>query len=174
MKRYRPIVLGLAAIASLFMQRPGQSAQSELILQGRCHMGFCPEMRFDRKTLLEERGSERLYEIEVTSRVTPMGEEPSRAFAEPRKHYVFCSYSQPRLISLSDAEGYVSTYLNPGGLPSGVDLEAHMLYWTTCHDIVGPDFFSDAMRQRASDLGYPLDLPLGFESGDSLEAVLPW
>ena len=33
-----------------------------------------------------------------------------------------------------------------------------MLYWNTCHNFVGPDFFSARMTRKAKSLGYPLNL----------------
>lgn len=153
------------------MQLP---AQAELILQSRCRMGECSEIWFGGKTLLEERGRERLYEIEIAYRSTPIGEEPNGPFYNQGKSYVLCSHSRPRhIFKDDDSERYHSVYLNPGVVP-GAEYEDHILYWTTCHNIVGPNFFSDEMRQRAIDLGYSLGLPFGSESGSSLEAILPW
>ena len=54
--------------------------------------------------------------------------------------------------------GYVVWSLNPGGTPASFLEETYKIYWVTCHDIAGPDFFSEEMSAFARERGYPLDL----------------
>jgi len=171
-----PAKIGLGIFGILLAGLPHAPARAEIVLQGRCHMGQCTQVRFERKVLLEERGNERLYAIDTAARTTPMGEQPSGAFAPSRRSYMFCSLRRPAYIASSAvSSGFFSVGLNPGMYPGGAMHEAQMLYWTTCHNIVGPDFFSDEMRQRAIDLGYPLDLDRTERvTGDTVDDVLPW
>ncbi|NJN60545.1 MAG: hypothetical protein HC795_02485 [Coleofasciculaceae cyanobacterium RL_1_1] len=162
--------IGLSLLLSSVVQFP---AVAEIVLSGRCHMGQCTQMRFDRKVLLEDEAGEQLYAIETAYRLTPMGEEASGEFSETRRSYVRCSRTRPAYIfQVEGSEQYYSSHLNPGADPAGFAYEAQVLYWTTCHNIIGPDFFSDAMRDRAINLGYPLNLSEDQVSGDSLNEVL--
>ncbi|PSF33891.1 hypothetical protein C7H19_19400 [Aphanothece hegewaldii CCALA 016] len=39
------------------------------------------------------------------------------------------------------------------------DSDNYPIYWATCHNFIGPDFFSLEMTERARQLGYSLNLP---------------
>jgi len=166
----KSLSLGLALLVGGLAQFP---ARAEILLSGRCHMGECVQVRFDRKTLLQDDNDEQLYAIETALRFTPMGTEATGEFREPQQSYVRCSQTRPaHIFQLSDSDHYIRNDLNPGADPSGFNYEAYMLYWVTCHNIVGPDFFNDAMHDRAIELGYSLNLNTDQVSGDTLEDVL--
>lgn len=40
-------------------------------------------------------------------------------------------------------------------MPALAIIDMYPIYWATCHNFVGPDFFSEEMRNRATNLGYP-------------------
>ncbi len=148
-------------------------AHAELILSDVCRMGACGHIRFDGKTLLRDSGREQLYEVESAYRITVIGEEPVNNFRDLSKKYVLCSRTRPAVIYWSEyGERYEAHHLNPGEHPGSVMTGSQVIYWATCHNFVGPNFFSDEMRNRARDLGYPLNLRINQSFGDSLEEVL--
>jgi hypothetical protein len=151
--------------------------RAELLIDGRCNQGRCSQIRYDGKTLLYDEHNEQIYAIDTSIRFSSDGFTPirpqDRVFGNSRRSYVRCSRTQPAYIfqSMNSGEFY-STSLNPGENPAGFAQEATVLYWVTCHNIVGPNFFGEDMRQRAIDLGYPLNLRLNQTSSDSLEDLL--
>ncbi|NEO82738.1 MAG: hypothetical protein F6J87_00520 [Spirulina sp. SIO3F2] len=138
------------------------SAQAnDLILPGRCHMGQCWENKFLGKTPLQAGPNGTLYAVELALRIWPIGTEPSSDFDAPRTSYIYCSTTRPAIIFRFEGDTtYYGNLLNPGGDNwSGATQDAYPIYWATCHNFVGPDFFSQAMTTKAIELGYPLNLP---------------
>lgn len=135
-----------------------QPVWADVILPGRCHMGECWESKLLRKNVLKKGSNGTLYEIRTASRSWPMDSQPSSNFGEPSVSYVYCSTTKPAYIFKADDTLYAHL-LNPGGDYGGIDQSDYPIYWATCHNFVGPDFFSEEMTQRAKKLGYPLDLP---------------
>lgn len=145
----------------------GDRALAEAIVPGRCHMGVCGEMRIEAKTPLRSNAIGTLYEVRVAGRSWPM-ERPRPStdrvpFAEATVSHVLCSTSRPAYI-FPAGEGFSRNYLahrlNPDGESwFGYNRSDYSIYWATCHNLVGPEFFSDAMVTRARQLGYPGNLP---------------
>lgn len=135
-----------------------QPAFGDLILPGNCHMGRCWEQKFFRKTLLEKGGDGTLYSVELATRSWSMEAEPSGLFTPSETGYIYCSTIRPAYIFKSENK-YYAHFLNPGGEWYGYNRSDYPVYWATCHNFIGPDFFSEAMKNRAIQLGYPLNLP---------------
>ena len=142
----------------------GQATSTFRTLPGRCQMGICWDNQYRGKTLLHQGKRDRLYSVELAFRSWEMGTEPDNNFEKPRTSYVYCSTSKPALIFAEDTanpdSGYIAHLLNPGGDDwAGYNMADYPIYWLTCHNIVGPNFFSEAMSDRALQLGYSLNLP---------------
>lgn len=142
------------------------SASAAAIVPGRCHMDGCHEMRIDQKTSLRSTAIGTLYEVRVSSRHWPMDRpRPSLSavpFGKPDIDYVLCSTRRPAVIFRAP-EGFQSNYLahllNPDGQSwYGYNRSSYSIYWVTCHNLVGPDFFTPAMVTRSIQLGYPGNL----------------
>ncbi|MBE7383077.1 MAG: hypothetical protein F6J95_016895 [Leptolyngbya sp. SIO1E4] len=148
--------LSLATVmTAIFAALP---ASGELILPGRCHMGICWDQKFLGKALIDQSANGKLYEVELAFRSWPMESEPPNTFETPDTSYVFCSTDRPAYIFESDGT-YFAHLLNPGGDWYGYNVSDYPVYWATCHNFVGPNFFSEEMTNRAIQLGYSLDLP---------------
>jgi hypothetical protein len=148
-----------ASISTIFAFILSQSAQAEIILPGRCHMGYCWENQFLGKTLLRTgNDAGKLYSVKLASRDWEMGTSPSSSYGKPTVSYVYCSTTKPAYIFQADGT-YFAHLLNPGGDWFGYNMSDYPIYWATCHNFVGPNFFSEEMTSRAIQLGYPLDLP---------------
>ena len=115
------------------------------------------------KTFLEQGEDGRLFSVETSSR-SIHNEEGGRvsAFGPRETSYVYCSTTRPTYIFRSDASslGYTAHSLNPGSSESEDSYMrgSYPIYWTTCHNLVGPVFFSESMTRRAINLGYSLRL----------------
>lgn len=134
------------------------AAFADFVLPGRCHMGLCGETRFISKDILRAGSDGMLYSVELAYRSYPIFSEPSGTFGEPNTSYVYCSTSRPAYIFNSDGTYYAS-FLNPGGNDwFGYNMSNYPIYWATCHNFVGPGFFSERMTANAIRLGYPLNL----------------
>lgn len=133
-------------------------AFADIILPSQCHMGMCIGLRFLEKTLLEDFGNERFYSVELQPVVTSMESGIPPTF-EPETHYVLCSTTRPTHV-FRGSESYLANFLNPGLDDSeyGYSRGFYPIYWVTCHNFVGPEFFSQEMTNRAINLGYPLNL----------------
>lgn len=121
-------------------------------------MGECWESKFLGKAVLKKGLDGTLYEVKTASRSWPMDSQPSSSFEPPRVSYVYCSTTKPAYIFKVDDIIYAHR-LNLGGEYFGYNQSDYPIYWATCHDSFGPDFFSDEMTERAKKLGYSLDLP---------------
>lgn len=141
-----------------FLLLANQPAQAEVILPGGCRMGECWESKLIEKNILKRNHLGILYSIKLATR--SWGEEfsPPKEFTQIRTDYVFCSTVKPAYIFELDGT-YFAHLLNPGGDYSGYNKDDYPLYWATCHNLVGPDFFSDQITARALKWGYPLNLP---------------
>lgn len=135
-----------------------QPVLAEIVLHGRCHMDECWDQKFLGKTLLKSSSDGRLYSVKLAPRSWPMNSSPPSRFGPAETGYVYCSATKPAFIFRADGI-YYAHLLNPGGDWYGYNVSDHRVYWTTCHNFVGPDFFSEEMRSRAIQLGYPLNLP---------------
>lgn len=144
----------LTVLASSLVALP---AGADILLPGRCHMGECWENRFISKELLRETSRGRLYAVELASRSWPMDSEPSENWERQRTDYVYCSTTRPAIVFNADGS-YYAHLLNPGNFPFGYEMGDYPIYWATCHNFVGPEFFSEEMTARAIRLGYPLNL----------------
>lgn len=152
-------------IAVLGIQAP-IAALADAIVPGRCHMDGCHEMRIDQKTSLRSTAIGTLYEVRVSSRHWPMDRpRPSLLavpFGKPDIDYVLCSTRRPAVIFRAPEEfqsNYLAHLLNPDGQSwYGYNRSSHSIYWATCHNLVGLDFFMPPMVARAIQLGYPDNL----------------
>jgi hypothetical protein len=157
LKRFIFIALSpVITIPSLFTK----PSLAEIILPGRCYQGSCHETLFQGKTLLEQGPDGTLYAVEIARRRFRGGSEPTGDFEAVEEIYVYCSTTRPAYIRPESpgSSSYFAGFLNPGGQPIGASMSVYPIYWATCHNFVGPNFFSDEMRSRAVDLGYPLNL----------------
>ncbi|MDJ1185538.1 hypothetical protein [Roseofilum casamattae] len=158
----RTLLMGLTlSVTPLLL---AQATPTFRTLPGRCHMGICWDNQYRGKTLLYQGKGDRLYSVELAFRSWEMGAEPPNIFEAPRTIYAYCSTAKPALIFPEDSSnsdsGYIAHLLNPGGDDwAGYNMDDYPIYWLTCHNIVGPDFFSEEMSDRALQLGYPLNLP---------------
>jgi hypothetical protein len=152
LKRLLPLTIAIISIS------PVMPAFADLILSGRCQMGTCWEQKFFGKTLLEKGSDGTLYSVELATRSWPMGSEPSGSFSPSKISYVYCSTIRPTYIFKLENK-YYAHFLNPGGDWFGYNRSEYPVYWATCHNFIGPDFFSENMKHKAIDLGYPLNLP---------------
>ncbi|TVP65216.1 MAG: hypothetical protein EA342_14680 [Leptolyngbya sp. LCM1.Bin17] len=144
---------------------------ADLILPGRCHQGYCYENKFVSKTRLGEGQDGTLYAVELASRNWQNGVTVPGAFEPSRTTYVYCSTRRPMLIFELENTYYINT-LNPGGRSYGFNMSDYPIYWATCHNFVGPDFFSERMTNQARRLGYPLNLTQGQSQIRELSDVL--
>lgn len=155
------INLTLLVFASSITYQPKTLA--EIIINGWCRQGECSQIKFLSKTSLRSNQFFTLYSIKTAHRILRWEDrkkETSPKFSSPNISYVFCSTEKPAYIK-SKTEGeneYTADLLNPGTDASGYNYESYQLYWTTCHNIVGPNFFSEEMTAKAISLGYPLNL----------------
>lgn len=154
---YKRIFQMTVAIAFSLSSQP---AWADVILPGRCHMGECWESKFLGKTVLKKGSNGTLYEVETADRSWPIETQPSGNYESPTVSYVYCSTIKPAYIFISQFDQQLTAHLlNPGGDYGGYNQSDYPIYWATCHNFIGPDFFSDEMTERAKKLGYPLDLP---------------
>lgn len=134
------------------------SASSEIVLPGRCYQGSCFETLFGGKALLERDLDGNLYAIEMSIRWLAGGPEPTDRIERREETYVYCSTVRPAFIRPESpgSSVYTALFLNPGGQPSGASMSVYPIYWTTCHNLVGPRF--DIGEERAREMGYSLNL----------------
>jgi len=147
-----PLTISLSVLSA------AMPAFAELILPGRCHMGRCWEHKFLKKTLLEKGRDGKLYAVELAGRSWPTESKPPATFEPPQTSYVYCSTTRPAYIFEIEGKNYAHL-LNPGGDWFGYNVSDYPVYWATCHNVIGPDFFSKAMKSRATQLGYSMNLP---------------
>lgn len=138
----------------LFIALP---ASAELILSQWCRQGYCGETKYLGKTLVQQGQNGALYAVELARRSYPMDSTPPATFEPSETSYIYCSTSRPAYIFVADDTIYAHL-LNPGGDWYGYNAGDYPIYWATCHNFVGPDFFSPEMTNRAIRLGYPLNL----------------
>lgn len=134
-------------------------ALANFILPGRCHQGACSEYTYLSKTAIGDGRTGRLYEVQLSSRTYFDNGNPD--YFERMTSYVYCSTRNPHYIFIPEYQNSpVATMLNPGGddYPYAF-VDFYPVYWATCHNFVGPNFFSQDMKARAIRLGYPLNFP---------------
>lgn len=135
--------------------------QAEVIINGQCRQGECIQLKYLSKTILKQTNNYQLYSIKTQNRILSWEDREKKqnpSFDNPELSYVFCSRKAPAYIFKTEENNYRANLLNPGGDWFGYNYESIQLYWITCHNIVGPDFFSDEMTARAISIGYPLNL----------------
>lgn len=147
----------------------GLPAAASVILPEGCRMGSCSEIQFLSKEPIRSALSGTLYTIRTMYREWPYQvsrpnfrpSERQVPFRNPSISYVFCSKQRPAYIFQSSSDGqYYANLLSPDGRSGfGYNRSSYFLYWTTCHNIVGPNFFSEEMVVRAIRLGYTANLP---------------
>lgn len=144
-------------------QSQGQN-RTRLVLPGRCQMGECWDNKFVEKMLLKVGPNGTLFSVKTASRSWQMGSQPPNSFGQAEVSYVYCSRTKPAYI-FNHEHTYYAHLLNPGsGDFFGYNQSDYPIYWATCHNFVGPDFFSEEMTSRAIKLGYSLNL-----SSDQIE-----
>jgi len=147
------LATSISAIAIL-----SQPVLANIVLPGRCHMGECWEQKFLGKKPLKSGPNGKLYSVKLTSRSWPMASQPSGRFGRVQTSYVYCSKTRPAYVFRNEGI-YYAHLLNPGGDWYGYNRSDYPVYWATCHNLVGPDYFSEKMTIKARKLGYSLDLP---------------
>jgi hypothetical protein len=137
---------------------------ANIVIQGNCPRDMCLDQQFLGKTLVQRGSDGNLLSVQVARREWSRLFEQPGAFGPSETQYFYCSTTRPAVIYPSDGGGFSVTTLNPGRNPadlgyySSFDSWAYQLYWVTCHNFVGPNFFSAEMTRRALQLGYPLNL----------------
>jgi hypothetical protein len=135
-----------------------RSAFADVILPGRCHMGECWDSKFVGKELIKKGNLGTLYLVTTASRSWQIDSQPPINFQNPTTQYVYCSTTKPAYIFKTEDGIYYAHLLNPGGDWYGYNQSDYPIYWATCHNIVGPNFFSEEMTARAKKLGYSTNL----------------
>lgn len=150
------VLTSLTSLTTFFLFTEMISA--EIILPGRCYQGNCHETLFQGKTLLEQGLDGSLYVVEIARRSFRGGSEAVGDFGATEEVYVYCSTTQPAYIRSESpsSNSYLVSFLNPGGQPSGAFMSVYPIYWTTCHNLIGPEFNID--ENRAREMGYPLNI----------------
>lgn len=153
---HKTFILIVGVLTSLEIVSP---AIAEIILPGRCHMGICWDRKFIDKDLLKSTNIGKLYAVKTAERSWKMGMMRPNKFKESGISYIYCSNTKPAYVFKNDGVGYIANLLNPGGGDwYGYNLSDYPVYWTACHNIIGPDFLSEEMTAKALKLGYPLNL----------------
>ena len=139
-------------------------AEATVLLSAGCRMGFCTEVQFLSKRMIRSEPSGKLYEIKTAARSWPLQDnapnERQVPFSDRSTSYVFCSTQRPAYIFDNPDGGYYAHLLNPDGKSFfGYNQSSYSLYWVTCHNFVGPNFFAPEMEAKATQLGYPGNLP---------------
>ncbi len=148
----------LTLTITLTIISPILPALADLILPGRCQMGTCWDTKLYRKKLIEKGKDGTLYSVDIATRSWKMGNEAPANFGASYSNYIYCSNTKPAYIFKSQNK-YYAHFLNPGGDWYGYNISDYPIYWVTCHNFVGPNFFSKEMKDKAIQLGYPLNLP---------------
>jgi len=139
-------------------------ALANIVISGNCPRDMCLDQQFLGKTLLRRGSDGSLFSVQVATREWSRLFDQPGAFGPPQTEYFYCSTSRPAVIYPTEDGGFSVTTLNPGRNPaelgyySSFQSWAYQLYWVTCHNFVGPEFFSEEMTRRAVQLGYPLNL----------------
>jgi hypothetical protein len=156
----RDLVKNALLVAGYFLVSwMGKPASAEIVLPDRCYMGgICIENVFLEKNKIAEGNTGTLYAVELMSRTWGASDD-SREIADTNQYtsYVYCSTQRPTYVVEQNGQ-YRATRLNPGGEPYGFNMGMYPIYWATCHNLVGPDFFSPRMTNEARRLGYSLNL----------------
>ncbi|MGB2926768.1 MAG: hypothetical protein WBB82_15825 [Limnothrix sp.] len=123
-------------------------------LTGYCYQGACDETFYTFVSLVKTVGDERLYDLEVLTKVSPQDDPTNvRWQTNSNSTKVLCSTERPMIINKSDQ--YEIHHIS-GGAPqvyafAGVQ-EQDALYWEICHDL--KDASADEIRQMADMYGY--------------------
>jgi hypothetical protein len=140
-----------------------QSVLADIVLPGGCQMGECWEQKLIEKRLIKSGSKGTIYAVKTVVRSGSMDSQAFGSFGEVKLSYVYCSTTKPAIIFDVDFDvdrTYYAHLLNPGSQDwAGYNQSDYPLYWATCHNFVGPDFFSEEMTAKAIKLGYPLNLP---------------
>ena len=153
----------LLAVSGAGIALVGFPAVAEMILPGRCHMGWCYEMSIKDKRPLTKTSSGTLYEIRRAGRSWKMGtpkDYKSIPFGDYSILYAHCSTRRPAIIFKQDVTtyDYRATLLNPNGRDNfGYNMAAYHMYWGVCHGVID-DFWSEEMVSKSIALGYPGNL----------------
>ena len=153
----RKLVLLTSSILAVSVAIP---ALANILLPAGCRFEVCVRNRYLGKTLIDEDTDGKLYEVQLQTEIRSWETDELLEAQSPRKNWVYCSTARPAYIFESAAsDTYTAHLLNPGGDYFGYNQAGYPIYWTTCHNFVGPNFFSEEMTNRAIQLGYSLDLP---------------
>ena len=153
----------LLALSGSALALVGVPAVAEMVLPGRCHMGYCYEMSIKDKRPLSKTSHGTVYEIRRASRSWKMATPKnynSIPFGDYSILYVHCSTKRPAIILKDDAPpyNYRATLLNPNGRDYfGYNMAAYHMYWGVCHGVTD-DFWSEEMVSKSIALGYPGNL----------------
>lgn len=147
-----------ALVASSFIVIAGaSSALADILLPAGCRYEACAYNRYLGKTLIDENSGGKLYEVELQTEIRSWETNDLLEVQSSSKSWVYCSTQKPAYIFESDGK-YIAHLLNPGGDYFMYNQSGYPVYWTTCHNFVGPTFFSEEMTNRAVQLGYSLNL----------------
>jgi hypothetical protein len=130
-------------------------------LTSYCRMGECLETYYTFTYLDQEANGERLYQTEVLTYKTPLGEETGGEWIlQEASTQVLCSTQRPMVIFFQDNEYFINN-MSPGTEATGAFLESDALYWAVCHNVnMMEPFNNPSRREKALELGYSLDLTL--------------
>jgi hypothetical protein len=167
----RNLIFMLLSGAAIMAIAP--SALAEITLPVWCRQEVCYETKIIKKTLLLKQSGDRLYSIDQSYRYWKQAQTRPAKFDETKISYVYCSTTRPAYIFKSDHHTYYAHLLNPGGGSGGYNYVSYQTYWAACHDIAGPDYFSERITSHAIQLGYPLNLESNQIELDNVREILP-
>jgi hypothetical protein len=172
MFRQRPFGQAFKALlgVALFMVMSSSlpvSADSEIIIKGRCRMGGCGFTKILSINVIARSHRGVLNELSEQSdfvEVPMLNDEPqwdrigTPQFRDlPSTIWVFCSFASPAVIFYSsDDQSYVVDVISPGFEYFGYNTVSHLIYWRVCHGVaLDEGTLSDtSVSNRARQLGY--------------------
>lgn len=149
------LIYSLSLLSTIFGLE--NSAQAEFLLPRSCRMGQCWETKFISKELFRTGNKGKLYKIQTSQRTWKGQANPPDTFTPRPPAYVYCSTIKPAFIYPFNGK-FVAHLINPGKDWVSSNRPSHIRYWATCHNFVGPDYFSNTMTMNAVRLGYSLQL----------------
>jgi hypothetical protein len=140
-------------------------ASASIDLPAWCRGSECVESTLESKAFIRSGELGKLYEITIRSVRRPINEVSRQRFIEYygsevseeiSKSYVLCSTRMPSVLFSSD-EGYrLNRLVLTGYPPPNLFWHSHIHYLATCHNLAGPDYFSDNVTNLLLREGYSL------------------
>ncbi|NES94194.1 MAG: hypothetical protein F6K32_03035 [Desertifilum sp. SIO1I2] len=122
-----------------------------------CRMGECMSSYYTFNNLVQEAGRERLYEAEILTQHSAMGETEGEWILAEAPTQILCSTERPTAVDFAGNE-YIINHLSPGVSPSSFQAEVDALYWALCHNISASQLAETGFRaSQARRLGYDLN-----------------